>query len=354
MALKKQYKNKFLKTFLITVIPSLIIVFSVYFIYNSFFTGPAYDPQKQRDSTLVSEKESKAEDDFKSSGFLTAPVRTNVLIVGVDKEESLTDVVMVASFISTTGEINLMSIPRDTYTTFSGNSLKKLREINSGAPNVMKLNSVYSYTGRKSGVEFLKETVEEMIGININYYIKINLDAFKEIVDAVGGIYFTVPKGGLKYSDPTQNLKIDLKEGYQLLDGKAAEGLVRFRKGYPTQDLKRVEVQQEFVKEFIKQVLDKKTLISNLGEIVLSLIKYVETDFRISDLPKYSTSIEKININNLNSTTAPGNSQYIGGASYYLINSTALKELVDDYFYGSTIPEKINQEIEIDEEISTD
>lgn len=344
MNLESQHKKKFLKIFLITLIIPLLIVFFCFFMYKFLYSHPIYDPEMQRDGTLVSEKEAKAEDDSKSKGFLTAPVRTNVLILGVDKAESLTDVIMVASFISTTGEINLMSIPRDTYTAFSGDSLKKLREINSGAPSVMKLTELYSYTGKKAGVEFLQETVEEIAGINIDYYVRVDLDAFKKIVDAVGGIYFTVPEGGLKYSDPTQNLKIDLKEGYQLLDGKAAEGLVRFRKGYSTQDLKRVEVQQEFVKEFIKQVLDKETLMSNLGEIVLNLIKYVETDFGVSDFPKYITSIEKIDVNNLNSATAPGSPQYINGISYYLLDSNALKEIVDDYFYGNTDPEKETQE----------
>lgn len=340
MDLKSQYVNKFLKVFLTTLIIPLTIVFIVFFIYQNFKTVSAYDPEKQRDSTLVSEKEIKAENDAISSGFLTSPVRTNVLITGVDKEEHLTDVIMVASFISTTGKINLMSIPRDTYTTFSGENLKELRKINSGAPSVMKINSVHSYTGRKAGLSFLEKTIEELLGINIDYYVKVNLDVFKKIVDAVGGIYFTVPEGGLRYRDPTQNLNIDLKGGYQLLDGEAAEGLVRFRKGYANQDLGRVQVQQEFVKEFIKQVLNKKTLISNLGEIVLNFVKNVETNFGISDLPKYIKAIDKIDVNNINSVTAPGRPQMINGASYYLIDNNELKKIVDDYFYGNTDPEK--------------
>lgn len=340
MDLKSQYVNKFLKVFLTTLIIPLTIVFIVFFIYQNFKTVSAYDPEKQRDSTLVSEKEIKAENDAISSGFLTSPVRTNVLITGVDKEEHLTDIIMVASFISTTGEINLMSIPRDTYTTFSGENLKELRKINSGAPSVMKINSVYSYTGRKAGLNFLEKTIEELLGVNIDYYVKVNLDVFKKIVDAVGGIYFTVPEGGLRYSDPTQNLNINLKGGYQLLDGEAAEGLVRFRKGYATQDLGRVQVQQEFVKEFIKQVLNKETLMSNLREIVLNFVKNVETNFGISDLPKYVKAIDKIDVNNINSTTAPGRPQMISGASYYLIDNNELKKIVDDYFYGNTAPEK--------------
>ncbi len=99
--------------------------------------------------------------------------------------------------------------------------------------------------------------------------------------------------------------------------------------------------------------MNKETLTSNLGEIVLNLIKHVETNFGVSDFPKYITSIDKINVNNLNSTTVPGKPQMIDGGSYYLLDSTALKEIVDDYFYGNTDPEKITQEINTTQETTT-
>lgn len=348
----QKHKKKFLKTFFITLFSSLACVFSIYFIYMSLYAKPLYDPSKQRDSTIVSEKEIKAEEDAKSNGFLKPPVRTNVLITGVDKDEVRTDVIIVASYISTTGEINLLSIPRDTYIDFSGESLKELRKINSGAPSIMRANSIYSYTGKKVGLDFLEKTLENTLGINIDYNILIDLDAFVKIVDAIGGVYFTVPKGGLRYSDPTQNLKIDLKEGYQLLNGKDAEGLVRFRKGYARQDLQRVEVQQEFIKEVIKQCLNKETLISNLGEIAVTLIKYVKTNFTLSDLPKYITSISNIDTNNINSKTAPGVAQTIDGVSYYLLNMGELKNVVDEFFYGNTNPEQKTTELESTESSS--
>lgn len=350
MVSNSKYTKKFIKIFSITLFICLLIVTLGFFIYNNIFAKPLYDPSKQKDSTLLTEKEIQADNDSKSSGFLTAPVRTNFLIVGVDKEESLTDVMMVGSFISTTGEINLLSLPRDTYMPFAGDELNELRSLNKGAPSVMKLNSVFSYTQKNANVDFLKKTVENLLGINIEYYVKVDLDAFKSIVDAVGGIYFTVPEGGLKYSDPTQDLYINLKEGYQLLDGEAAEGLVRFRKGYIRQDLQRVEVQQEFVKEFIKQVLTKETIMKNFGEIALNLIKYVETDFGVSDFPKYLTSIQNIDTNNINSATAPGAPQYIGEVSYYLLNTTELKSIVDDFFYGNTSLENTSTDTSLNDE----
>ncbi len=337
--------RKFLKVFWLTLSISLIIVFSLFFLYKFIYAKSLYDPSKQLSSELVTSEKLKAEEDSKSTGFFTTPVRTNVLVVGFDKQAGLTDVIMVASYISTTGEINVISIPRDTYMSFSGDRLKELRSINSNAPSIMKINAVYNYT-KKSGMEFLQKTIEDLLDININYYVKIDLEGFVNIVDAVGGIYFTVPEGGLKYSDPTQGLYINLEEGYQLLNGEQAEGLVRYRSGYARADLQRIEVQQEFIKEFAKQVLNKETLMSNLGEIALNLIKYVDTDFSLEDLPKYILSVSNIDVNNINTKTAPGYAQMIGEVSYYMINSVELKEVVDDFFYGNTDPEQ-EEEIKI-------
>ncbi len=337
--LENKYKKKFFKISTTMVSIFLIGLLFIFFGYKFLSADQAYDPSKQRDSTLITEKEIKQQVEQTSNGIFTPPIRTNILITGVDEQESLTDVIMVASYISTTGEINLLSIPRDTYISFKGDDLTALRDINRGAPSYMKMNSVYAYT-KKSGMSFLQSSVESMLGIKIDYYVKVDLDAFVSIVDAVGGIYFDVPEGGLRYSDPTQDLYINLKEGRQLLDGKQAEGLVRFRKGYAAQDLKRVEVQQQFIKEFITQILDKETLMSNLGDIILNLIKYVETDFDVADVPKYLTVIPNIDTNKMNTATLPGTSQTIDGLSYYVMDSEATNEIIDRFFYGNTDPDK--------------
>lgn len=348
--LDKKHRKKFIIILSSILSIFFILLILIIFVYKNFYAIPAYDPSKQMDIMLVSKDNKELETKPSKKKFLTPPVRTNVLILGLDKAENLTDVIMVASFISTTGEINLMSVPRDTYTAISGENLKMLRNANSHAPSIMKLNSVFSYSGKEKGPNILKAVLEEMLGINIDYYIKVNLDAFKKIVDTVGGINFNVPEGGLKYRDPTQNLNINLKGGYQLLDGEAAEGLVRFRKGYATQDLKRVQVQQEFIKEFVQQILNKETLMSNLGGIVVNLIRYVETDFKLSDLPKYISSIDKINTENMKTTTVAGSPKMIGDASYYILDKVKTKEIVDEYFYGNTDPlKKLDENLQVDE-----
>ena len=80
--------------------------------------------------------------------------------------------------------------------------------------------------------------VADIIGYRPDGYMLITLDAFVDIVDLMGGVEFDVPMD-MFYEDSSQDLFIDLKEGKQTLDGYAAMGLVRFRKGYYDQDLGR-------------------------------------------------------------------------------------------------------------------
>lgn len=358
---KKKSKENYIFKFLIIVLSFVIIyciagLFGIYF-YLKFNHQPVYDPSKQTDIIIdntnvmdqkneeilnekVQEKTVK-KDIVKDDGFfaslLTPPERTNFLIAGVDKNENLTDCIIAGSFVSSNNEINIISIPRDTYVEIEPSKLKKMREVNRSAPSAMKINAVNVYGGKKYGMELLKSEVEEILDITIDYYIKVDLDAFKSIVDSVGGIYFDVPKGGLRYSDPGQNLYINLKGGYQLLDGKQAEGLVRFRKGYAQQDLHRVEVQQEFIKEFLKQVFAKENLRTNFGKLIATYIQYVDTDFSIEDIPKYLKCLNTLNTENITSATLPGYADMINGASYYIFDRKETSDIVDKYFYNTAI-----------------
>ncbi len=336
-------KRPLLKKFIV-ITCSFVGIFLITAGLSRFFLGgftctSDYDPDKQiRDLSLMedlneptSENEEEKNDLDNDSSFFNVPIRTNVMIVGVDNEESLTDTIIVASIDKTDGNINLVSVPRDTYVRFRGSGIK--------------INSVNSYSGGgEKGMRNLEEQLEEILNIKINYYVKVNLEAFRSIVDSVGGIEFTVPDGGLRYSDPTQNLYINLKEGRQLLNGKDAEGLVRFRKGYATQDLKRAEVQQEFLKEFARQVLNKETLKKNMKSIAIDFIKYVETDFSVLELPKYLPLIDKINADNMKTDLLPGEATSIDGLSFYVYDKALTRELSDEFFYGIVKEEETTEE----------
>ena len=174
-------------------------------------------------------------------------VKFNVLIVGLDKSEANSDVIMVASFNEKTNKISVMSIPRDTYVSFGGRSYL--------------INSAYSMPERQAdgsvkpgGIEMLAKKVTGLTGIPINYYLIFRVGTIEAVIDKLGGVDFDVPCR-MYYKDPEQNLLIDLKAGQQHLSGEQAEGMVRFR-SYPQGDLQRIKVQQDLLKELISQKLN--------------------------------------------------------------------------------------------------
>jgi len=191
------------------------------------------------------------------------------LIFGMDDGYGNTDTIMVASFDVPNKKIGLMSIPRDTVISLE----------NSIAYN--KINAVYG----QNGVPGLKEEISELLGIPLDFYVKVRLSAFEKLVNAVGGVYFDVPVD-MHYFDPDQDLLIDLTAGPQTLTGEQAMGLVRFRQdnsGVGYGDTGRTHTQQEFLKAMLGQVLAGADL-GDIPTLVDILVNYVETDANVNDM----------------------------------------------------------------------
>ncbi len=159
------------------------------------------------------------------------------LLVGTDKGDGNTDTIMVATYDTVNQDVSIMSIPRDTMINASW--------------DIKKINSVYSRYS--DGIGALKKQVKTLIGFTPDFYVKVDLEMFVELVDLVGGVEFYVPQD-MNYDDDWQDLHIHLEEGLQVLDGEKAMELVRFRR-YAEGDIKRVEVQQNFMKALIKECL---------------------------------------------------------------------------------------------------
>lgn len=364
---RRKKKNLYLRKYFF-VVSFLVGIFSLMFttgmfLYFNTLAAPHYDPQKQ---ALLEEKanaeflSSKKELILVSTTYETEttietttetitedtidiPRKTNFLIAGVDKDESLTDVIMVGSFDAVTKKINILSIPRDTYIVLEQEEVKKLKSRSVPSSGVMKINSVNVYAGKKYGMPFLENEIEEILGIKIKYYVKINLDGFKSVVDTIGGVEFEV-QDRLYYDDPTQNLHINLYPGVQVLNGKKAEGLVRFRHGYATQDIQRMNVQQEFLKQFAKQLMKKETIKSNITGLVSDFLKYVDTDFGIGDIAKYAKYANGINGDSINTSTLPGEAKTIDGISYFIHDKYETSKIVQEFFYNTDTQESSNTE----------
>ncbi len=196
------------------------------------------------------------------------------LVTGIDSEGYHTDTIMVVSLDTAAKKVNVVSVPRDSQVDVS-------REHK-------KINAAYAYGGTKE----LRRELESILGFVPNYYIRVNLEAFAKIVDAVGGVDFDVPQD-MDYDDPSQDLYIHLTKGQQILDGDKALQLVRFR-SYLNADLGRMQTQQKFLKALAKKVLSPINIIK-INTFIDVFQQDVKTDIGLRDLQWFAQQIIKLN-----------------------------------------------------------
>ena len=256
--------------------------------------------------------------------FLQKKEPFNVLILGGDKVNKNSDTMMLANFDPATGSVNIMSIPRDTKVTIEN----KARKINYAFPH--------------GGVELTAKTVSELLDVNIKYYAFIDTAAFRQIIDLLGGVDYYIP-ADMNYDDPTQNLHIHLKEGQQHLDGEKAEQFVRFRhpnkwtkeirKYYDGSDLKRMEAQQNFVKELMRQKLNIQYL-PKLNSIIGSVFNNVETNFSLNEIVRMTGYVSKFKMENVSFISMPGTT-YDASPWYYLCDVAETRQITAEKFICS-------------------
>lgn len=261
-----------------------------------------------------------------------------VLILGVstDLDSELTDTIMVASYNPNTQKANLLSIPRDTFT---GKNKSK-------ATASQKINALYNINKTP---EKTLEAVNELTGLDIEYFIVVKTEALIEVVNAIGGVEFNVPID-MKYDDPTQDLHIDLKAGLQKLDGSKAEQLLRWRhsnniKGvgmttYPSEygndDFGRMRTQRDFIVATMKQTL-KPGNIFKIGQLLEIANKNVDTNIELSLAKDYVPYLVEFNTDEMKTATLPGTTPDVkdtNNVSVFVINKTETKELIDSMFFS--------------------
>lgn len=283
----------------------------------------------------------------------SVPVRTTFLVAGLDDSNLRGDVIIVGAFNRVTNSIDLISIPRDTIVFPSAATIAYLSENGRNVPTQTKFTDLFAHGGVNHGVSAVRRHTEEFLGISIDYEVIVNLNAFRAIVDAVGGVTMEIPTGGFFYDPPDQDFVINIPAGIQHLDGRMAEGVVRYRSSYARADLQRIEMQQQFMNELFRQTLQRDTIMRNAYDILLTLIEYVETDFPPLDIIRYLPFITRLNETSINTTTLPGAHEIIwsptggirgtgGDVSYVVTDMAATREIVDRVFFSS------NEEVQED------
>ena len=199
-----------------------------------------------------------------------------VLILGRDTGGGgNTDTMLLASYDVTNQKATVMSIPRDTMVNIPY--------------DVKKINGVYNYGGGgEAGIQYLYKEISQLVGFEPDYQVVVEWEAVGQIVDAMDGVWFDVPRN-MNYDDPLQNLHIHQEKGYRLLSGEDAMEVLRYRRdndkhyGYPEGDVGRIKTQQAFLSAMVEQLL-KVENVPKIRQFIQVFQDNVETDLTFQNI----------------------------------------------------------------------
>lgn len=272
----------------------------------------------------------------------------NILVMGTDDGGLRSDTMMLVSMNGHTNQVNILSIPRDTRVQIGKNYQKINAAIGIGAQEVKK--------GKQKEPEELPiEKVKMITGMPIHYFATVDLDGFKAIIDALGGVDYDVPFH-MNYDDPTQDLHIHFKPGMQHLDGQKAHDYVRFRHNtdmtapgdYAMGDEGRIRAQQAFLKELARQKLQPQYLVK-INDLFAVIRDHVRTNYTALDLAKHLNIIKNIDASKIETFQLPGEAKYINGISYYVYDEAKTAEMVQQYFQPNSLPPNAEDDAKTEE-----
>ncbi|MCL2044866.1 MAG: LCP family protein [Oscillospiraceae bacterium] len=246
------------------------------------------------------------------------------LLLATDAEGGNTDVIMVASFDTTDGKIDVVSIPRDTLVNVSW-SLKKANSIYSN----MRQRHGWEEKSLNDGMHATVETFADVLGFEVDYWVLVDMRAFVALVDAIDGVDFEIPVS-MNYVDEAGGLSIHYSRGMQHLSGRQALEVLRYRAGYSDQDIGRINTQQSFLMSAASQILAKRSSLS-VNELANIILKYVKTDIDLSSLIWFANQFLKINVDAIEFDVMPGNyHDWVGNQSYVTIYLDEWLELINE------------------------
>lgn len=277
----------------------LLIVFILSGMVGAFFANALID--------------NKPEIKNEQKGLLVANDKATVMIMGVDEradDVGRSDTLMIATLDPEKNQAALLSVPRDTRVKIDGYGFDKI-------------NAAYAYGGR----QLTQKTIESLLNTQIDHYIKININGFTKIIDALGGVDIDVEKR-MYYEDPWDDnggLYIDLQPGMQHMDGKTAITYVRYRD--EEGDIGRIKRQQNFMKAVMDKLVSP-TIIPKLPSIVSAVSDSIETDMSVSEILSFLGTLQDAKDNGLKSDMVPGKPVYIEGISYWVPDISKTRQIL--------------------------
>ncbi len=213
--------------------------------------------------------------------------RTNILIVGIDTRETdaglqNTDTMIVASYSYTDHSVTMFSIPRDTYSLMPGTD-----------DWYVKTNSIYNrgeITKKGTGLDTLRISIEDYVGLDIQYYMMVDTQGFKNIINILGGIEVYVENSFTDYSYPNEldpfnpYQVVSFEQGLQTMDGETAIKYARSRKSldnYEGSDFARARRQQKVIEAIKDKLLSSETFLN--PKKILDIMSELQNHIKVSE-----------------------------------------------------------------------
>ena len=386
---KKKSAWKTILLVLVILVALALLAAGLTFVYHKYIYKPVSNDNftpKPDNSVLVDDTGKPVPQSTLREG------RYNFLAVGCDRKAWLSDVIMLATYDVGEKSVSIMQIPRDTYVSvtkklildndgsisvsnfdgksgygckinavlghggnFAGTELKRLADAAKDKTNTeidslckdsfldVDRKTLTAYMNAKGSeksdaeykiklkfaIKYLSTLLYRCYGFSADFYAQVNLDGFVDIVDAIGGVDVYV-QNDMNYDDPYQDLHIHIKAGNQHLNGKDAEGFIRFRYGYAGADIARIDAQKIFMTAFIKKLMSIEG-VSKLNDLVKEINANLNTNVSLSDALYFATNALDLDLTKVVMLTMPGTPAYINNVSYYLVNKTALMENINTY-----------------------
>jgi len=230
------------------------------------------------------------------------------LFLGLDQKNLNADAIFLVGINETKKTSTVLLIPSNTLITEDGGTYR--------------MGEMF----RSRGMDSLRKAIAKETGVTVDFYVAMSMIALENLIDFLGGISYTVPED-MYYFDSTQNLKINLKQGPQLLSGYQAVGLVSYCT-YLSGDgnENRENTQLDFVRAFCTEFLKKENL-SRAKAILYNIYYNLQTDFQEADLAELGDMMFSFGDYAQSYLRIPGEK----GANGYVISSSLATAMMETY-----------------------
>ncbi|WP_417898886.1 LCP family protein [Bacillus haimaensis] len=237
----------------------------------------------------------------------------SVLIMGIEDYSTggtngRTDSLIVATIDPGKKTMKMLSIPRDTLVTVP-------------EEGETKINHAHVYGGKDLTIE----TVEDFLEVPIDYFVTVNFEGFKNIINIVDGVTVDVPFDFTETSDETKK-RLSFYEGKMNLNGEEALAYARMRKQDPRGDFGRNDRQRQIMAAFIDELVSPKNIFK-VDDISKELGKNVETNVRVSEGIGLTKQFANFDSKDISTITLEGEDSYIGGVYYFVPYEESVGEI---------------------------